>query len=176
MRRHIYLGGIKHSGKTSIGERLSARLSLPFYDLDDLILKRIPSRCTIRSFYAIYGKKLFQLAELLSLQQLLPTPGGAAVISLGGGACDNEPLMKLVKQSGRLIYLKVDEETLWQRIEAGGTPTFLDGDDPRASFSAVYEERHARYSLMCDLLIDLSDGLSLEQATDRVVARLGLEE
>ena len=93
MPRHLYLGGIKHSGKTSIGERLSSRLALPFYDLDALILKRIPSRCTIRSFYAIYGKELFQLAELLSLQQLLLSLSERAIISLGGGACINEPLI-----------------------------------------------------------------------------------
>ncbi len=176
MPRHLYLGGIKHSGKTSIGERLSSRLALPFYDHDALILKRIPSRCTIRSFYALYGKELFQLAELLSLQQLLLSLSERAIISLGGGACINEPLMDEIKKSGSLIYLYVDEETLWRRIEAGGIPPFLERDDPRASFSALYADRHERYSKMCDLLVDLSDGLDIEQATDAVLAELGREE
>ncbi len=176
MLRHLYLGGIKHSGKTSIGERLAARLDLPFYDLDALILTHIPSYCTIRSFYEIYGKKLFQLAERVALQTLLPAIGDRAIIALGGGACDNEPLMTLVKRSGALIYLQVEEETLWRRIEAGGIPPFLEKDDPRASFSELYADRHERYSKMCDLLVDLSDGLDIEQATDAVLAELGWEE
>jgi len=176
MPRHLYLGGIKHSGKTSIGQRLSSRLALPCYDLDALILTRIAPHKTIRSFYAAEGKQRFQASECDALEALLSTLSGQAIISLGGGACDNEMLMALVKHSGTLIYLKVDEETLWRRIEEGGIPPFLDTDDPRASFSALYAMRHERYSKMCDLLVDLSDGLDIEQATDAVLSELGREE
>ena len=103
MRRHLYLGGIKHSGKTSIGQRLSSRLALPCYDLDALILTRIAPHKTIRSFYAAEGKQRFQASECDALEALLSTLSGQAIISLGGGACDNEMLMALVKNSGTLI-------------------------------------------------------------------------
>ncbi|MCK9548234.1 MAG: shikimate kinase [Sphaerochaeta sp.] len=176
MQHHLYLGGIKHSGKTSIAQRLAVRLTLPSYDLDALILNRIAPHHTIRSFYATEGKERFQQMEHSALAALLPTLSRRAIIALGGGACDNEALMDLVKTSGSLIYLKVDEEILWQRIIAGGTPPFLDSAHPRASFATLYRKRDERYSKMCDLLVDLSDGLGIDEATDLVASALGREE
>ena len=57
----LYFTGIKHSGKTTQARLVSERLSLPFSDADDLILKEINT--SIREFYKEYGKEAFMEKE-----------------------------------------------------------------------------------------------------------------
>lgn len=169
---HIFLCGIKHSGKTTIGRLLAQKLNRRWYDLDHEIEKRIDQ--PIRTFYREAGVTAFQTLEVEVLSNLVKEK--EIVISLGGGASDNEELMALVKKAGTLVYLWVEEKELLKRILLGGVPPFLDEADPEGSFSQLYQRRNRRYSKDCNHLIQLPFDQDSETNAELVWSSLGLKE
>ncbi|MFA5447178.1 MAG: shikimate kinase [Sphaerochaeta sp.] len=163
MPDHLFLSGIKHSGKTTTARHLSHLSHLPWVDLDQLIEQAITPYPTIRDFYRAEGQVAFSALEYKTLSTFLSAANEPYIIALGGGACDNGPLMELVGQHGKLIYLIVDEETLYERIARTGIPPFLDHANPRTSFAELYARRHERYSKSADLLIQLPVSLSADE-------------
>ena len=136
----IFLCGIKHSGKTTLGRLLAQRLHIAWVDLDEYIEEAIEEN--IRSFYQREGHTAFQALEVRYLQQILAEQSDECIISLGGGAADNEALMTLLKDSGTLIYLWVEESELLKRIIATGIPPFLDPANVEASFHELFQAEY----------------------------------
>ena len=169
---HIFLCGIKHSGKTTIGKLLAKRLGRRWYDLDREIERKIGE--PIRTFYRAFGQEAFQQLEVEVLEAIIGEE--ELVISLGGGAADNDPLMKMVKERGTLVYLYLEEAHLLERILRGGIPPFLDEKDVEGSFHRLYERRNRRYSKDCNHLIQLPFDQAKEENVELVLSSLGLKE
>ncbi|OQA44332.1 MAG: Shikimate kinase [Spirochaetes bacterium ADurb.Bin315] len=169
---HIFLCGIKHSGKTTIGKLLAKRLGRRWYDLDREIERKIGE--PIRTFYRAFGQEAFQQLEVEVLEAIIGEEN--LVISLGGGAADNDPLMKMVKERGTLVYLYLEEAHLLERILLGGIPPFLDEEDVEGSFHRLYERRNRRYSKDCNHLIQLPFDQAKEENVELVLSSLGLKE
>jgi shikimate kinase len=174
--RHVYLCGIKHSGKSSLARAIAPRLGVDWVDLDDLVLAAIAPYQTIREFFRQQGSEAFMAEERRALECFLASCAQPSIIALGGGACDNTELMAQVSESGLSIYLEVDEEQLYRRIITGGVPPFLNASDPRSSFAMLYRRRHGLYSQLCDILIQLPDSADVERAATLVIDRLSQEE
>lgn len=158
--------GLKHSGKSSIGEYLAAVNNTGFTDLDRLIMHaaRREGYSSIRELYRTVGLKNFQVYELEALQDFFRSnPVPSAVLALGGGAVDNREAMELSGRHGHLIYIKVGENILIERILRGGIPPFLQGEtSPQEMFHQLYRRRDALYRHIADLTVELSD-LPLEK-------------
>ena len=90
----LFIAGIKHSGKTTFAKLLAEKYNLPHIDNDQLILEFLKID-NIRQFYKAEGKAMFMQAEALALASFLDRREDA-VISLGGGAADNEQLITLL--------------------------------------------------------------------------------
>ncbi|MGE4453931.1 MAG: shikimate kinase [Sphaerochaeta sp.] len=153
--KHLYFCGIKHSGKSTLGKLASSELGYGWVDLDDLVLQRISPSPSIRSFYTTAGKTAFMHAETEALKQFLSGTSAPSIISLGGGASDNEDLIQEIKKTGKLVYLMVQEHILLERILKGGVPPFLDASNIEGSFHALYSKRHERYGNICDIMVPL---------------------
>lgn len=157
----LVLMGLKHSGKSSIGEYIAAVDNSGFTDLDRLIMDtaRREGYSSIRELYRTVGLKNFQVYELEALKEFFnSTSAPAAVLALGGGTADNQAAMELSGEHGYLIYLKVGEDVLFERILRGGIPPFLQGEEsPREMFHHLYRRRDALYQHFADLTVELSD-------------------
>ena len=175
MKTHLFFCGIKHSGKSTLGRIVSSELGYDWVDLDDLILERLDKGTTIRSFYQQQGKEAFMQMEVEALKAFLASAEGPAIISLGGGACDNEALTTLVKKNGKVVYLVVEEAVLLKRILRGGVPPFLDPNDIQRSFSRLYARRHECYGSIADFLIHLPDYPDVRDTADYLVKQLANE-
>lgn len=142
---------------------MSKETGLACFDTDDIILASFPGIHTIRSVYHLLGKESFmekEAAALSSLADFKPTvtwKGYRGVVSLGGGACDNAPVMDFVTAHGTLVYLAVPEDILFRRISIGGIPPFLDAEHPRESFHQLYSLRNQLYGKHARLVIRLPD-------------------
>ena len=108
---NLFILGIKHSGKTTFARLLAEKLNLPFVDSDDLILKSI-APVSVREFYKQNGEKAFKKVEAESVKNYVSSITRTFVMSLGGGASDNDELIEIVKGNGRLIYLVRPEEEM----------------------------------------------------------------
>jgi shikimate kinase len=166
---HIfYISGIKHSGKSTLSKLASRQLNIQSFDLDDLIIEMFENtpleETSIRELYGMFGKNRFMQLEYAALSTFLafcesskiPGIDEFLLISLGGGACDNERLMALIRKTGHLIYLSLPEPLLYSRIAKSGIPPFLDADNPRKSFHALYAYRDGIYREHADTIIELT--------------------
>ncbi len=151
----LYFCGIKHSGKTTLGALVAKKMHYMSVDTDALILRDRPDITSIREFYLQEGKEAFMAQEMASLESFLARKPGKTIISLGGGACDNEPLVSLIRSSGKVVYLRAEEEVLLKRILAGGVPPFLDPLNIQGSFSELYRHRDALYGKLSHIVLEL---------------------
>lgn len=164
----LFFAGIKHSGKSTFAKLVAESLSISFADSDDLVLKRIHSD-SIRSFYKKYGKERFMEEEYNAIKSYKEDN---AVIALGGGVSDNAKLLALIKNEGKLIYLKRDEKDMLPVILEDGIPPFLDKDNPEKSFHDLYTKRDRIYNEHADLIIDLGPYGDKDKTLKLILAKL----
>jgi shikimate kinase len=162
----IILFGVKHSGKTSIGKRISQILNWPFHDLDDSIetQTRALTGASIRDFYHIEERSRFFTIEKQCLDTWLRNRAAPWILSTGGGIIDNEEAIEIIPPDTIKVFLHNNPEELFRRIEKKGLPPFLMGEDPFQKFLALYASRTARYKQIIDIIVELGTGSKEENA------------
>jgi shikimate kinase len=170
----IFLMGIKHCGKTSLGDRLSWEMRMPFIDLDNLIEKeyRPDSILRCREISEQHGHEFFMELEATAARRLTQKiDDEIAVISLGGGTIENQKAMAFLHGNGVFIYLEEEADTLYDRIMRKERPAFLSADNPYEDFLLLYRRRTALYEKNADIIVYLK-GKNLEDAYQTLVATL----
>lgn len=110
---NIYLTGFMASGKSTIGPIVANTLGWEFYDLDKEIEKR--EQRTIPDIFSESGEEYFRKLEIQVLKEL--SLGNYLIISLGGGTLTNQLNRKIIKQTGKLIYLESSIEVAFRRLK-----------------------------------------------------------
>lgn len=162
MDQQIILLGLKHSGKTTVGNLLSSQLSLSWFDLDSLIeawyLDQKPSTPDSfplepkknsffpRQIVTNHGTQFFQHCEYQALHQFLSNHQlNHWILSTGGGIMVNKSAMALLAEGSFLpVYLRAPESVLFERIVKKGLPSYLEGstlDESKKLWHTVYRER-----------------------------------
>jgi shikimate kinase len=156
--KFIILLGPKHSGKTTVGRKLSALLSCRFIDLDDYIAEQ--SGKPPRALY-LEGPEVFRKAEAGALTVLLNSEAAKlsplAVIASGGGIIDNPDALALLEENVAVlpVFLDVSAQTAWKRISREGElPPFLRTGEPQETHRLLHERRVAAYRQFAAMLIE----------------------
>ena len=165
----LFITGLKHSGKSTFAPMIAKRLNLISSDSDDLILA-LDGVTSVREYFKSVGSEGFKQTELNVTGSFIENTE-SFVLSLGGGVADNLPLMTLMKESGKIIYLRRDEKILLERILLkGGVPPFLDPNDVEGSFHTLFVRRSGIYEEYADLTIDLGPYSDKEETCERIMA------
>lgn len=109
----IYLTGFMTSGKSTIGPILANVLGLEFVDLDTVIEAKESK--TIVQIFETEGEEYFRDLETRCLQEI--STREKIIVSLGGGTMTSEINLKILKDSGKIIYLKVSPDALYKRLK-----------------------------------------------------------
>ncbi len=117
MKPLLFLIGYRGSGKTSAGQRVSAGLGWQFLDADAVLEAKFGQ--SIREIFAEEGELGFRAKEAEVLRELSALQDH--VIATGGGIILREENRAILRTHGRVVWLKADAFTLWQRIQ--GDPT-----------------------------------------------------
>lgn len=172
---NVVLIGMKHCGKTTVGEALARRWSVPFVDTDDLLAdlhaQRTGQRKSVREIFADHGPEHFASLEADVVASLPGKLADGGVVALGGRTATQPGLAEPIGELGTVAYLRVDPETLFERVAAGGIPPFLDPADPKGSFLRLAEKRAVAYRALADVTVDL-DGLDIPAAINAVAAAI----
>ncbi len=112
-RRSVVLVGMMGAGKSSVGRRLAARLTIPFVDADTEIEKA--AGMSISDIFSTRGEAEFRAGEAKVIARLLD--GGPQVLATGGGAVMNEVTRGVIRDKGISVWLKADIEILQQRTK-----------------------------------------------------------
>ena len=111
--KNIVFLGMMGSGKTSIGYMVSKKLNLDFFDIDNLIEKKLD--LNISKIFEIKGEKFFREFEEKTTLDILKKKN--VVISLGGGAFLNRNIRTEVLKNHLSFWLNWDTEILLNRIK-----------------------------------------------------------
>ncbi|AOW11090.1 shikimate kinase [Flavobacterium gilvum] len=114
--KKIILLGYMGCGKSTIAQKLSGIVSIPYVDLDEFIEKN--EKMAIKQIFDNYGEIHFRKLEHTYFLELLNNQE-EDIIGLGGGTpcyANNHEL--LVGDNVISIYLKASVETLFERLVA----------------------------------------------------------
>jgi shikimate kinase len=144
--KHIILIGMPGAGKTWTGERLAAKLNIPFTDTDAEVEKR--AAMPISELIGTEGEGAFRLLEAEVLAEaLLDAP---SVIATGGGLPTQTGAMDALLDAGTVIWLNTSPGVALERIAASITERPLlakEGMTPRVRWAELLNERVPIYAL-----------------------------
>jgi shikimate kinase len=104
------------TGKTTIGKRLSAKLRVPFLDIDKEVESYL--NLSINDIFKTYGENEFRKTEeKVIVDKVITSHDNGFVMSLGGGAFINENIRKLVNSVGISIWLDAKIDIINARIK-----------------------------------------------------------
>ena len=159
MMKNIILIGFMGSGKTTIGKALEEKTDMTFVDTDELI--EAYEGCKISEIFADKGEAYFRGLENETLKELLASTDNK-VISTGGGIVTNQENIPLLKQLGKVFYLRIKPETVVKRLEGDKTRPLLIGEDKLVKVERLMTDRKELYEMAADKTID-TDGLSVSE-------------
>ncbi len=151
--RSIVLVGMMGTGKTSIGRRLAAALSLPFVDADVEI--ETAAGMTIPEIFARHGEAYFRDGERRVIARILAD--GQRVLATGGGAFITPTTRDRVAESGVSVWLKADAEVLARRVRKRANRPLLHTRDPEQTIRELSEQRDPIYA-QADFCLISRDG------------------
>ena len=158
MKKKIYyLTGFMAAGKSTIGPILANSLGWNFFDLDKEVEKKEGMK--IVDLFKQKGEEYFRKLETEILIEL--SGKKEVIISLGGGAITSEQNFKIIKSSGRIIYLKSSPEMAYKRLRfKRDRPAFIFEGEEIPSKEQFLErinnllESRKKYYELCDFIID----------------------
>ena len=155
--KHIIFIGFKHAGKSMFGEMLAEKTGLPFFDLDDLIVKKeakkTGEKMSCGEIVRGKGEEYFRDIETECLKEIVGRKG-QVVLSLGGGALAREENQKLLFGND-IVYLSVPKSILYERIMTGGKPSFFDEEKSAyENFEDLWTARVPVYEKMATITVE----------------------
>lgn len=123
MDEHIYFVGLPGAGKTHIGSLLAEQLDLPFCDLDARLVAAFGM--PISDYFARYGEAAFRDAEQEMLASAAAEP--FQVVSTGGGIVLRAENRRLMRQTGRVVFLERSMQGILASLSGDSRP-LLRGD------------------------------------------------
>ena len=167
--RRIVLCGIKHCGKTRLGQALAKTLALPFFDTDALL--EADAGKPVRALYKEVGETRFRELEAETIRKFIAGAPAPAVVALGGGVVSNPCLTPDdLHALGIIVWLDVPVPTAFERMAREGLPPFLaDKPDPSVEFNRICAARRPVFRAAADAVLELPQVLPVEEAIDRLL-------
>lgn len=158
------LVGYMGCGKTTIGQALSKALDINFTDTDAMIVES--QKMTINEIFDKYGESHFRDIETKTLEEMCENTNNT-VVSCGGGLPLREENRKLLKKLGKVIYLSVKPDTVYDRLKDDDTRPLLRGDanTVKDKINSMLEFRGPIYESCADVVVE-TDNLSIEEIID----------
>lgn len=147
---NIILVGLPLSGKTTVGRAAARLLGWPFVDFDTEIERR--AHASVHEIFDRYGEPYFRALERELSSELAGCSG--TVMSAGGGWVTDPDSVALLRQTGRIIYLRAAPSVLARRIGGSGIRRpLLQVADTVAALEALLVARGHLYE-MADHVLD----------------------
>lgn len=165
MKHNIVLIGFMGCGKTSVGERLAARMSYQFKDTDDLIEKRVGD--TISNIFKNSGEEYFRSLETDTIKELKGSLHHT-VLSTGGGLPIKEVNANILKELGYVVYLKATKETTINRLIGDTTRPLLSGDELESKVERLLTIRTPIYEKVAHKTV-ATDGRTFDEIMNLIM-------
>lgn len=159
--------GMMGAGKSKLGYIVSKSLNVNFYDIDDLIEKDFNT--SIKELFKSHGEAYFRRVEEAKIKIVIDNAisrNEKAIISIGGGAFDNQHSRELLLKNTKVIWLNVPTDILIKRIGDGSKRPMIKGNIEK-SITEILSKRVKYYSLSHHQLNAYN--LTQEQITKKMI-------
>ena len=153
----IVLLGVPRAGKTTLGCHLAETLEIPFYDLDELVLKKSISLSqkidSPRTLVELYGEPMLRTLEKEAILNLQDCKEG--VLALGGGTLLGEFNLSEIIPQGIYFHLSIPFTLFLERVLIKQLPaTCKTHLGWYRGLHEFYRARHLASSKVCHHTID----------------------
>lgn len=109
----LVLVGYMASGKSTIGKKLSKKLNIPFYDLDEYIVNN--EKLKIKDIFKKKGEVYFRKKEAEYLDYFLKNNDNF-ILAVGGGTPCYGNNMSVINNNSKSIYLKTSIQSIYDKL------------------------------------------------------------
>jgi shikimate kinase len=171
----ITLIGYRATGKTTLAELLARRLGWQWIDADVEIERRAGK--TIARIFADDGEPAFRDLEAQVIADLCRRD--RLVLAAGGGAPLREDNRQIMRQSGKVVWLKARPETILKRMSGDSTTDQrrpnLTGRGPLDEIVQLLALREPMYRDTANITID-TENRTPEELTAEILERLEIQK
>lgn len=164
---NIILIGFMGAGKTTVGNVIAERLNQPLFDTDQLIEQQ--AGMSISKIFEVYGENEFRRLETEILKGNLST-NKDWILSVGGGLPLKEENRLLLKKMGTIVYLRVESNTILERLKGDKSRPLLQGGDVKQKVESLLKQRGSIYEEGANIVIDV-DGKTPEDIGQEILTR-----
>lgn len=155
MKNNIVLIGMMGAGKSTIGLELAKMLNnFKLVDMDSEIEKR--ENMKISEIFEKYGEKYFRNYETDLIKELCQKEN--QIISTGGGVFEKKENRKILKENGKVFYLKASPEKIFERIKSQTHRPLLQQGFGVEKVKTILESREKNYE-QAHFIIDTENEL-----------------
>ncbi len=169
--RNIVLIGFMGTGKTTVGKVLAEELDREFIDTDDYI--ELWVGMSIKNIFEKKGEAEFRKLEA-ELCKKFANPA-SKIISTGGGMIRNAQNMNLLKQGGKVFYLKSTPERIAYNLRYDTTRPLLAVEDKEAKIRQLLAERTPLYQKYADYTID-TENKTVREMAEKIIELSGVRK
>lgn len=139
----IVLIGMMGSGKTTIGKLLGEKLALRSIDIDVIIEQN--EKRTVSEIFQNEGEKYFRNIERETIKKNFTNKD--LIISLGGGAFEDQLTQELLLKNSTVIYLKTSPNVILERIKNNTNRPLLKNQMTVEKIQSIILQRQKNYEL-----------------------------
>ncbi len=170
---NLVLIGYRATGKTTLAQQLAQRLGWDWVDADVEIELRAGK--SIARIFTEQGEPAFRNLEAEVIADLCSR--GRLVVAAGGGAPLREESRRAMRESGQVVWLTAQPETILARMTGDATTADrrpgLTNRPPLEEIVQLLSRREPIYRESAHLVVD-TEGKSPEQLTEEILAGLKL--
>ena len=165
---NIFLIGYRGTGKSTVAERLSAKVQMPWIDADESI--EVLAGTSIKEIFSKQGESAFRDLETEVLENLAKRDGW--ILALGGGVIVRSKNRHTLSQTGPVFWLTAQVDTIQSRLSADPITdqrrpnlTVAGGVD---EIKEMLKQREPLYRQCADHIVP-TDGLTADEIADRII-------
>ena len=162
---NLILCGMMGAGKTTIGVKIAELTGRRWYDTDGMIADKYGK---IADIFEYYGEPHFRKLETETVRELSLRDN--LVISTGGGLVLKTENNALLKENGKIVFLRASLETLAKRLKVDGSRPLLQTSSEtfRDRLEKLMRERVPVYEHVADYIVDV-DGKTPEEIAVEII-------
>ncbi len=146
--------GLMGAGKTTVGRKMAALTGRHFLDTDQELEQR--TGVTVSHIFEVEGEQGFRRREHDLLKEIAQQSN--QVIATGGGIILDPVNRQTMRCSGDVVYLKVPQNVLWERLRRCKNRPLLQTESPLSTLKKLLDERNPLYSECADKVVSVARG------------------
>ena len=153
MKKNMFLIGFMGAGKSTIAKLLSEKLDMPLIEMDERIVEE--QGMPITEIFEKYGEPHFRDIETRLVETI--GKGNGAIVSCGGGVVVRPENVRMMKESGKIVFLTATPETIFERVRYGKDRPILNGNMNVEYIKGLMEKRRDAYESAADFFVATDD-------------------